>query len=60
MLRKKGLKVNLNPSKRKEKEKEEKLMTTPGFDQERCRKALIRMIIKDELPLRFVEKERFI
>ncbi|KAM3281102.1 hypothetical protein P3S67_028122 [Capsicum chacoense] len=29
------------------------------FDQEECRKALCRMIILDELPFRFVEKEGF-
>lgn len=29
------------------------------FDQEECRKALCRMIIIDELPFRFVEKEGF-
>lgn len=58
-IEQKRLKMNLNPSKGKEKV-EEKLMKTPGFDQERCRKALARMIIKDELPFRFVEKEGFI
>jgi len=29
------------------------------FDQEECRKALCRMVIIDELPFRFVEKEGF-
>ncbi|XP_048229561.1 zinc finger BED domain-containing protein RICESLEEPER 2-like [Ricinus communis] len=29
------------------------------FDQEVCRKALVEMIIKDELPFRFVEREGF-
>uniref|UniRef100_A0A3Q7G771 hAT-like transposase RNase-H fold domain-containing protein n=1 Tax=Solanum lycopersicum TaxID=4081 RepID=A0A3Q7G771_SOLLC len=29
------------------------------FDQEECRKALCRMVIIDELPIRFVEKEGF-
>ena len=31
-----------------------------GFSKEACRKALVKMIIKDELPFKFVEAEGFI
>lgn len=52
--------MNPENANRKTRKKMSKSPKTPIFDQEMLKKALVRMILKCDLPFRFVEKEGFI